>query len=512
MERIEPLEDLGKALAQLRSLQGLSLEECARRIGIPAQNLASAEAGQIDDDTMQGIAKLYALEEDDLREGWVRPREGVEGATVFLLHGAYQEFDAKDLGVLDRAMRAARSMSVLLALLDGGEALRRRMQFVPVLPAGPWPGDAARQGHKLARWVRAKLGLGGEPVADIRALLEEQFGIAVVVDDLVSEDLRAASILDARRAAAAAVLASAHPDLESNPTLARVFLAHELCHLLFDPGAPGSVRIALDDRLDDRAAHGCAGLDANALLERRAKGFAAEFLIPLDGVKALLGPAAAPVSLDEARTMVAKIREHFETSWDIATFHLHNLGYIQKELKFALRGHKPAAPVRRFATSLPSAGATPRGLEALLASQTEARIEAEDLSSTAVGMASTPWYVEAARRASLEVLDDMSSRVIDGALRALSQGREIEAGHVLIEHLDDLFLAGEFPVAGRMLSMLDPRRLSPKVLSAVLMETKHAKDELGHARVEFFERARAALLETWDLRPEQVESICRRHA
>jgi SOS-response transcriptional repressor LexA len=111
-----------------------------------------------------------------------------------------------------------------------------------------------------------------------------------------------------------------------------------------------------------------------------------------------------------------------------------------------------------------------------------------------------------------DTLDDLPERVIDGALRALSQGREVEAGHVLIEHLDDLFLAGEFAIAGRMLSMLDPRRLPPKVLSAVLMVSKHAKDDLGHARVEFFERVRAALSETWGLRPEQVESICRRHA
>jgi len=121
-------------------------------------------------------------------------------------------------------------------------------------------------------------------------------------------------------------------------------------------------------------------------------------------------------------------------------------------------------------------------------------------------------FADDAPAAAARAMDDLPARVIDGALRALSQGREIEAGHVLIEHFDDLFLAGEFSIAGRMLSMLDTRRLPPKVLSAVLMVSKHAKDDLGHARVEFFERVRAALSETWGLRPEQVESICRRHA
>lgn len=82
----------------------------------------------------------------------------------------------------------------------------------------------------------------------------------------------------------------------------------------------------------------------------------------------------------------------------------------------------------------------------------------------------------------------------------------------LVEHLDGLFLAGDIEAARRLLTRLDPQRLPPKVLSGVLMVTKAAKAALGEERTIFFERARAALSETWGLSPEQVASICRRHA
>jgi Peptidase S24-like len=111
-----------------------------------------------------------------------------------------------------------------------------------------------------------------------------------------------------------------------------------------------------------------------------------------------------------------------------------------------------------------------------------------------------------------DTLDEVSARTLEGALESVSHGREIAAADALIEHLDGLFLAGEFEVARRLLVRLDPQRLPPKVLSGVLMVSTAAKAALGDERIAFFERVRAALSETWGLRPEQVEAICRRHA
>ncbi len=109
-------------------------------------------------------------------------------------------------------------------------------------------------------------------------------------------------------------------------------------------------------------------------------------------------------------------------------------------------------------------------------------------------------------------MNEMSERTIQRALQALSEGRELLAGDTLVDHLEDLFLAGDFDVAGQFLALLDVERLPPDVLSGVLMISKHAKAELGGARTVFFDRARKALSETWHLHPSQVDSICRRHA
>lgn len=364
------LADLGRVLALLRELHGFSRGECAARIGVTVERLVATEQGEFEPGDLGRIARLYALDEDELREGMLRPVEGVEGATIFLLQGAYPDFDARDLGVLERAMRAARSMTALAASSDEGrERLRQRLQFVPTSPAGPRPADAARQGHKLARLVRARLGLGAEPIEDIRVLLEEQLGIAVVVDRVVSQDLRATSIIDMHRAAAAAVIAHHHPDIEQNPLLARVYLAHELAHILFDPGAPGVVRLALDAARLDGASLGAAS-NLDGLLESRAKGFAAELLIPLEGVTALLGAPGVPESsLARARQMVAQVREHFGTPWDIAAYHLGNLGFIQKELPLGLRTDKQGFSGAQPVTSLPEVAATPVLLARMLATK-----------------------------------------------------------------------------------------------------------------------------------------------
>lgn len=512
---MERLVDLGMAMAHLRSLSGLSIADCAARSETTRETLAAAERGDIAPAALGGVSKLFALGEEEFREGMVSPVEGVLGTTVFLLHGAYQDFDARDLGVLDRAMRAARSMSALAAAADveGGASLRRRLELVPVPPAGPMPADAARQGHRLARAVRARLRLGGEPIEDMRVLLEEQFGIAVLVDEIVSDDLRAASILDAHRAAAAAVLASNDIDRAKNPALARVYLAHELGHLLFDPGAPGSVRVVLDDRPNGRPHHVVPGVNRVALLESRAKGFAAELLIPLEGVRALMGAQSRPLSaLKAARDAVAKVREHFGTPWEIATYHLVNLNVIEKEaLTLDLLQGKPAALQARYETTLPDAAATPLLLHELLAVQPTPRVSAAELSASSAPVApDPPWYVEGAQRAKVAAMHSLSACAIEGAYASASRGRTIEAADLLVQHFDDLFLAGEIEAARQVLARLDARRLPPKVLTAVLMISTHARDQLGDARSGFFERVRVALEETWQLSQEAIDGIVRR--
>ncbi|EYF05910.1 ImmA/IrrE family metallo-endopeptidase [Chondromyces apiculatus] len=473
--------------------------------------MVAAEQGHIEPGVLEGLARLWALDEEEFRGGKVAPIERVEGiggATVFLLHGTYQDFDARDLGALERAMRAGRSLTAHMAAAGEVERLCRRIQFVPTPPAGPRPADAARQGYKLARHARAKLLLGGEPIGDIRVLLEEQLGIAVLVDHLVTKHLCAASICDAHGAAAAAVLEEDDADRHENPALTRVYLAHELCHLLFDPGAPGGIRLALDDRPDESSS---PRTSTNTLLESRAKGFAAEFLIPFEGLQRLLRPPKEITDFQEAQAMVAKVRDHFSTPWEIAAYHLNNVRFIARSLSLSLRKNKLPAPPNQLATSLPAARGTPLLLDALRASgRTPDPSFGMSPSREVDETYARPAYVDEARSTTAAARDDSSSRVLKEALALCAAGRDIAAVDLLVDHLDDLFDAGEFQVARRALELLDPHKLTPKVLTGVLMVSDHMREQLGEARARFFERVRSALADTWSLDPERIERVTQR--
>lgn len=89
---------------------------------------------------------------------------------------------------------------------------------------------------------------------------------------------------------------------------------------------------------------------------------------------------------------------------------------------------------------------------------------------------------------------------------------EAERTDAIVEWFDGLFLAGNFEEGRALLRQIDPRKIDPKTTSAILMVTRAAKVELAEERVDFVERARAALSATWRLSPEAVDSILRRNA
>lgn len=476
---METLSHLGSALRQLRELAGLGIDACAAKAGLSSDELKRAEDGFLNAGVVDRLAAFFGMQREELESGTLVPAQA--RGTVFLLQGSYQDFDAEDLSVLCAALNEGRIMSAL----DGGAAslaLRRRLEFVPVRVAGPNPRDAAQQGYKLARFVRARLGLGADPIGDMGALLEETLGIAVRVDELVSDNLRAASIVDADRAAAAAVLAASSPDRERNPVLARVYLAHELGHVLFDPAAPGTVRLALEDLSIETRGTGRPTDDA--LLESRAKGFAAELLLTFEGLRKLLGTPRQARDIGDARAMVNEARETFGTPFEIAAWHLKNLGFLHPELfwKGALR--QPSPTIRGHETRLPRAGEGSLRLRSLAAGGEvgAGRGAADVLASRAR---------ESAAHASSALLDEL----VEKALAATGEQRIIAATDLLVEQLDDLLSANELTLARRLLDKLDPDRFPPSVLTGLLMVVSHAPDEL--ARSDFRARVWNALRTIW---------------
>jgi Zn-dependent peptidase ImmA (M78 family) len=113
-----------------------------------------------------------------------------------------------------------------------------------------------------------------------------------------------------------------------NPLRRRVDLAHELAHILFDE-PNGSINVTVDSSTDVNRAPTEAGHPPN---EQRANAFAAELLIPLHGLRRLLGPPPPKgnVSYADAFAVVQRVREEFKTPKEVAVNHLCWRGYVDQ--------------------------------------------------------------------------------------------------------------------------------------------------------------------------------------
>lgn len=496
---MEPSAHTGITLAALRDLRGLSLLECANAAGIEPACLDAIEHGGGERTDIVKVAALFGLHDFDDGEGAVSPDEA-SAFTVFLLHSATPAFDRMDLRVFSEAMRAARIHAAESP--DAGRAASLRRRFTPVAPAGPAPRDAALQGHQLARRVRDVLALPHERVTDMRALLEERFGIPVLVRRLLTVDLRASAALDADRACAAIVLSDGDEARRFNPRLVRVYLAHELCHVLFDPSRAGRVQIALDERMRG------ASVGPNALLESRAKGFAAEFLLPHAGLKTLFGDEERPRSVEAAERWVRRAADAFQTPREIAMWHLGNLGFysfaLQQELNLQAGG--ASGP---DTTTLPPSGALP----ICLATNPRAVAAWGDVQ---LGDASVPEFVQRARDKARELQREQEEleaqvRTVLDEVRAESEvGRLIEATDRLVGFVDEQILANNLQCARATLALLDVDQFSPKLTVTLATLTAHARGAIGPEWADFWDRLRSALLTRWEYSEERCLKLDRR--
>lgn len=492
--------DVGRALARLRNLGGLSRDDCAVRAGLSAEELDAAERGEASE-PMRRLADFHGVDPEEIFDANVVPVDDAAGATVFLLHGPYQDFGADDLSPLARALYGARVLTAL-DLQTGGVRTAKRLSFRPVPCAGPLPRDAARQGYRIADRLRTDLGLGGDPLGDLRVLCEEQLGIAVSLSPFTTAALRAASILDVDRSAAAAVLSSVDPELASNPRLVRVCLAHELSHLLFDPAREGRVQIALDDRdVSGRRARP----SKTALLESRAKGFAAEFLIPRKGVAAMLGERPdATTDAAVARRRIGEVRERFDTPWEIATLHLGNLGWIESSLTDRIR-RDPEPRVSTPPPPIASHDELPPLAQRLLATRAGAVDTVQP--AVAVEAAQPPAWLPGSRAQANAIHASSVDPCFDRARKALAERRPRAAAFAIGERLDDYLLDGAYDAAADLLRALDPTEFPRPVLTAALVATRPAQEALRGERTAFLTRALDALRTHWNLDESEVADI-----
>jgi len=129
---------------------------------------------------------------------------------------------------------------------------------------------AYRVGYQLADRVREQLGLGTAPIESMRDLLERRLRIPVIQAELGSQ-VAGATVASGERRAIVVNLSG----LNAHVFVRRSTLAHELCHILFDP--PGRLQ---DLRVDEYADLDRHFEDAPDFVEQRANAFAVQLLAP----------------------------------------------------------------------------------------------------------------------------------------------------------------------------------------------------------------------------------------
>jgi len=328
---------IGAAIATERARQGLRVGD----LGVDPQVVEVIEAGNpgITTTQLEAIADALQLDPLALRAGELRAKPQ---PSVFLRHrGAQQDFAASDAAVLDHALEDARARNALARVLgdDPGSFPSRRLEERGV--ASDTSHAAARQAYQLARELRRTLGNEADALADLRDLTENLCGITILVRRLATIGSTAFAV---KAADAAAILLA--PITYWREPAARVWIAHELCHLLFDPDA-GGVHVVVDFD-DDRHVHQA---------ERRARAFAAELLLPEAGLRKLIGSPTGVTGEAGSRNLVAMARDAFGSTWQVAANHLCNLGFISMSLREWLERQPPPPMSRPWATSLPAVDA-----------------------------------------------------------------------------------------------------------------------------------------------------------
>jgi transcriptional regulator with XRE-family HTH domain len=322
---------LGPRISETRKRAGVSLEELAARARVPASELASLEEGKPAELSTAAVARMARVLDVDVADWAGDPDQASEPSLFFRQTGIPDFFDSDRVSVVE-ALREARSVAILDGLLRR-EYLRREFQPIEVGPV-PW-----EQGYELARRVRQALGAPTEPLGSIGEIIEDSFGVPVLKSRLAADRVVALTAKE-RGSSYAAVVVNAK--VTEN---VRVHLAHELAHVLFDaPRQEIDLWIDLDDEADE-----------TSRIEKRAKAFAVELLIPRRGLIDAFGlpheRAGAGSSLEESKLLARRVGEHFRAPPELTTNHLVNNLYIAEDLREAvwrsIRIATPASPPRQ---------------------------------------------------------------------------------------------------------------------------------------------------------------------
>ncbi|MFS8067828.1 MAG: ImmA/IrrE family metallo-endopeptidase [Byssovorax sp.] len=300
----ESVDAAGRVLRERRAQLDLPIRTIASETGLPPEVIEALEASRRRPvREYEKVARVLGLDERKLSF-----RSAPEGN--------------QDVAVRLRDMHDTRPVltsSVVISLAEAAwvAMTQLRLETELALPAsryrfqvdafyGSSRHPAFKVGYELADSFRAELGLGEEPISSMRDLLERELHIPVIQADL-GKRIAGATVESAGRRAIVVNLFGGN----QNPFVRRSTLAHELCHLLFDPQQKlRSLRVdeyaELDEREDQR-------VDP---VEQRANAFSVQLLAPQSSAHRLYETTA-----DDQLSLVM---DHFGVSFTAARYQIWN--------------------------------------------------------------------------------------------------------------------------------------------------------------------------------------------
>jgi len=326
-------KELGRRLRAIREACQMTQEEVAHYLGLSRSSVAQMELGNraITGLELERLAFLFGR---DLREFFAE--EFQEEDALVALFRAHPDVAGQPAVVdtLRWCLALGREVTNLERLLRIDRDLGAIASYPLPMPRGKW--EAVQQGERIAQAERHRLQLGLAPLANMTELLETQ-GVRTAQIDL-PEDISGVTLIEP------SVGLFVVANLRHHLLRRRFSFAHEYAHVLLDRERRGAI-----SRVADR----------DSLSEVRANAFAANFLMPGEGVwqfitalgkgspsrrhaevfgdsVEVLGNSGVvralsrtePRSQDIQLYDVVHLAHHFGVSRLAALYRLHNLGFL----------------------------------------------------------------------------------------------------------------------------------------------------------------------------------------
>jgi len=258
LDHLDP-KIMGQRFTDARKSCGITQDDAAKQIGCSRPTLIAIEKGSrtAKPEEIVALAKLYSKTVNEI----VRPGEPL-GDLQPHLRAVAQEMNANESETA-QAISALQKFAEDYSRLERLLGVKMRLNYPQVVELGSRV-DVVSLAEDEAIKERQRLGLGDQPVIQVRSLLEAEVGLRIIYEDLPS---RIAGMFAYSRDFGGVVAVNRkHP-----PERRRATLLHEYGHLITDRFKPGIDYLAYPGRKP-----------AN---EHFAEAFSMAFLMPATSVR-----------------------------------------------------------------------------------------------------------------------------------------------------------------------------------------------------------------------------------